>query len=344
MQRYVFAVLTMLCLSGTAGAQPADSVDELIAKGIELRKRGDDRAALGLFQQAYAATPTPRAAGQLALAEQALGRWVAAERHITEALRSTSDPWVRKNYSSLTGALQMIQAHLGYVEVTGDPPGADVFVDGQPVGRLPLVDPVRVASGSVDVELRAPGFVTAGKTVAVPANGYERVFVVLYRQAPQPPAPVAQSPSMGVASTVAARAPTEANSGDAVSPSTLRASYKWIVWGAGAIGLGIGAYGAIENGRRTDAFTAAGCRLDNQGVAVLATTRAYDTHCNSLKGDYESATTIAVVGFVAGGVLAAAGAVLGLTEPKPTSAGVALQSCGLDGSRSALGAACAFRF
>jgi hypothetical protein len=64
-----------------------------------------------------------------------------------------------------------------------------------------------------------------------------------------------------------------------------------------------------------------------------------------LKNDYESATTIAVVGFVAGGVLAAAGAALWLTEPGPASAGVALQSCSLDvGSRSALGAACAFRF
>jgi hypothetical protein len=333
MQRSLFAVLTLLCLSGTATAQLAgDKADELIAKGIELRKRGDDRAALSLFQQAYAAAPAPRAAGQLALAEQALGRWVAAEGHMTEALRSTSDPWVRKNYSSLAGALQMMQSHLGHIEVTGEPPGAEVFVDGQPVGKLPLADPVRVAAGSIDVELRAPGFVSAGKTVVVPANGYERTFASLYRQVSVPSQVIQATPVAAVQTSSPSR------------PSELRASYKWIAWGAGAIGLVFGAYGAIENGRRTDAFTAAGCRLDNQGVAVLAATRAYDAHCNSLKGDYESATTIAVAGFVVGGVLAAAGAVLWVTEPKPASVGVALQSCGLEGSRSVLGAACAFRF
>ncbi len=345
-QRSSSAFLTLLCLSGTALAQRAgDKADELIRKGVELRKRGDDRAALGVLREAYAAAPTPRAAGQLALAEQSLGQWVAAEGHLTEALRSPDDPWVRKNHASLTEALQTMETHIGRVAVTGDPPGADVYVDGQPVGKLPLADAVRVAAGSVEVELRAPGFVTAGKTVVVPANGYEQIFVGLFREAPAPLAPVAPAGPTGAAAV--GSAPAQAASGAAAGSSApaLRASYKWIAWGAGAIGLGLGTYGVIENGQRSDSFNAAGCRLDAHGNAVLASTRAYDANCNSLKNSYQSATTIGVVGFVAGGVLAAAGAVLWFTEPKLVNDKVALRSCSLDvGSSSELVAACAFRF
>jgi hypothetical protein len=346
-QRSSLAVLTLLCLPVVASAQRSgDEADELIRKGVELRRRGDDRAALGVLQEAYAAAPTPRAAGQLALAEQALGHWVAAEGHLNEVFRSPSDPWVRKNRSSLTEALQTVRTHLGRLAVTGDPPAADVYVDGQLVGKLPLADPVRVAAGSVEVELRAPGFVTAGKTVVVRSHGYEQTFVGLFREAPLPLAPVAQAAPPGAAPTVvSARAPAEIAARDG-SPSTARrASYKWIAWGACAIGLGVGTYGVIENGQRSDAFNAAGCRLDSHGAAVLASTRAYDANCNSLKNSYESATTIGVIGFVAGGVLAAAGAVLWFTEPKSANDGVALQSCRLGvGSGSELAAACAFRF
>jgi hypothetical protein len=343
-------VLALLCLPGMARAQrSSENADELLRKGVELRKQGDERAALGILQQAYAAGPTPRAAGQLALAEQALGRWVAAEGHLNEALRSQDDPWVRKNHSSLTEALQTIQTHLGRVEVTGDPPGADVYIDGQPAGKLPLADPVRVAAGSVEVELRAPGFITSGKTVVVPSNGYERVFVGLYRPAPVAPPPVVQTTPAGAVPTSAGeRGPSELDSGGASpsrGPSALRSSYKWIALGAGAIGLGVGTYGVVENGRKSDAFNAAGCRLDSKGTAVLASTRMYDSNCNSLKTSYESAATIGVVGFVAGGVLAAAGAVLWFTEPKSANDGVALRSCRFDvGSPSKVGAACVFRF
>ena len=54
----------------------------LIRHGIELRKVHDDEGAAREFQKAYDQVHTPRAAGQLGLAEQALGRWEDAERHV----------------------------------------------------------------------------------------------------------------------------------------------------------------------------------------------------------------------------------------------------------------------
>ena len=98
----------------------------------------DDEGAAREFQKAYDQVHTPRAAGQLGLAEQALGRWEDAERHVGEALHATGDAWVVKNRAILDEALGAIQGHLARVEVIGDPDGADVSVNGRLVGKLPL--------------------------------------------------------------------------------------------------------------------------------------------------------------------------------------------------------------
>src|SRR6478609_9704495 len=118
--------------------------DRLIRHGIELRKALDDEAAALEFQKAYDLIHTPRAAGQLGLAEQALGRWEDAEHHIREAMQASGDPWIVKNQAVLADALGIIQGHLGRVEVMGDPEGADVSVNGRKVGKLPLAEAVPV--------------------------------------------------------------------------------------------------------------------------------------------------------------------------------------------------------
>src|SRR5207244_1663513 len=54
----------------------AGSVEALLDQGYALRERGDDDQALAKFQAAYRLAPEPRALAQIALAEQALGRWL----------------------------------------------------------------------------------------------------------------------------------------------------------------------------------------------------------------------------------------------------------------------------
>src|SRR5262245_713516 len=80
-----------------ARASASNDEDALIRRGLELRRRGDDAAALPHFERAYWLAQSPRSAAQLGFAEQALGRWSDAEVHVAEALRAGDDPWVRKN-------------------------------------------------------------------------------------------------------------------------------------------------------------------------------------------------------------------------------------------------------
>ena len=59
---------------GSASAQE----EALIKHGLELREKHDDEGALAEFQRAYQLSKGGRALAQIALAEQALGRWVDA--------------------------------------------------------------------------------------------------------------------------------------------------------------------------------------------------------------------------------------------------------------------------
>ena len=186
------AVLAALVAqSRVAGAEATDDAEKLIRHGIELRKAHDDEGAARAFQQAYDQVHTPRAAGQLGLAEQALGRWEDAERHVGEALRTGGDPWVAKNRATLDEALGMIQAHLGRVEIIGDPEGAEVSVNGRSVGKLPLQGAVRVSAGEVEVEIHAPGYVMAQRTLTIVGGQYQRLVLHLTKEA------IAQSATPG---------------------------------------------------------------------------------------------------------------------------------------------------
>jgi hypothetical protein len=197
----VVLAAVVLVASGPAVASAAeragdDAEDALIRKALELRKRGDDAAARVELERAYAIARSPRAAAQLGFAEQALGLWPQADIHVSEALRSGDDPWIKKNRATVEEALTTIRQHVGRIEIVGGRPGADVIVNGQRVGAVPLAGPVAVSAGPVDVELRSPGQPPLAKSVSVAAGEYARVPFTLPSPAPPAPAPppIANSP------------------------------------------------------------------------------------------------------------------------------------------------------
>src|SRR3982751_2270792 len=87
-------VLIAGALVGAARQARADDAEPLIRRGIELRRAGRDAEALEQFRQANQLAPSPRAAAQIGLAEQALGRWLDADGHLRAALAAPSDPWI----------------------------------------------------------------------------------------------------------------------------------------------------------------------------------------------------------------------------------------------------------
>jgi tetratricopeptide (TPR) repeat protein len=312
----ILSCLLAASVALAAGAQ--EKADELAHKGIDLRRRGDDQGALPLFQEAHRIAPTPRSAVQLGTVEQAVGRWADAEEHITQGLRSPDDPWIKKNRAVIDEALRSVKGHIASVEVTGDPVGAEVLVNGKKVGVLPLAGAVRVNAGDAYVEVTAAGYRRGSRSVTVPAGEYQTVVLRLEKidQPPPPPPPPPTAPT---------------------------AWQKWAAYGAfggAAIAAGVGTYGVVSFNDKVGTFNEE-CGQGSSGP-VDKKSGAPSARCNSLQSDYKGARTLAIVGYSVAGALAATGVVLLLTAPDAPANEQVSWACAPTLGR--LGAACGVRF
>jgi hypothetical protein len=273
---------------GQVAPGAAASEEDLINRGIALREARDDGAALEAFRQAYNLERGARALAQVALAEQALGRWAEAETDLGQAIGRSDDPWIARNKALLNQALVEIQEHLGSLQLTGGVPGAEVLVNGASVGRLPLAKPLRVTAGSVTLEVRAPNYLPTSRTVSIPRRGLARETVVLLGAA-SPGAPPAPSPP-------AARAAGETRPLEAWPARTK----VGLAFAAGAVvSAAIGTtFLFVRDGRAQD-FNNAGC-----GTAALT------PPCESLRDREETAVTWVVTGMLGAAVLGGVAAYL----------------------------------
>lgn len=278
----VFFFVVATAIAPRAHAQDTNDPAALLQRGVELRRRGKDAEALDAFVRADALAPSPRAKAQRALAEQALGRWVAAEQHLVEASSSTDDAWVKKNRPVLEASLAEIRTHLGTLEISTTTPGAILFVDGDPRGPAPSTR-VRVAAGTMVVEVRAPGFTTTRRTVQVAPGATVRESFTLVAE------PSTATPSV-VPAPLAAPAPTAPTAAVEQVPlaTTPPRAPRWPAY----VALGVGAAGAVVGtyfGVRT--FTLKGQRDDACAPCSPASINA----ATSLHSQAVTAATISTI-------------------------------------------------
>ncbi|HLK41636.1 MAG TPA: hypothetical protein VKU41_33035 [Polyangiaceae bacterium] len=157
---------------------PHAEAESLIRHGVELRRLGQDGEALDVFRRAYAIDPTPRAGAQAALAHQALGDWVDAERGLAQALGAAADPWIALYREVLEQALAVVRAHLGWLVVDTNAAQAEIRVDGD-VETVPDANPIRVPARTLDLEIRAQGREPARRTVDVQPGARVSIFVAM---------------------------------------------------------------------------------------------------------------------------------------------------------------------
>jgi hypothetical protein len=173
-------------------AKAANRAEEAVQRGLRFMGAGEYDHAIREFLEAKELAPSPRTTAQIGIAEQALGHFVDAEIHMVDVLQAVEDPWVKKNRATLEQRLKEIQAHLGSLIVRGRPPGADVRLDGELVGSVPMRRPVRLPLGTVWMLVEAPGFRRKIQSVDIVAGEIASIDVDL-KPVPslslQPPAP-----------------------------------------------------------------------------------------------------------------------------------------------------------
>ena len=160
----------------THAAEP--TVEELIVRGLELRRAAKPEEALDMFRRAHALAPSVRTLGQMGLVEASLEQWLDAETHVLAALAKPDDAWVRKNRTFLDEALRVSRGHIGDLVVTG-PSGTTVAVDGKRAGMLPAVAPVRLVEGRAVVRASSAGFKDFSKTVRITGGARSSLAIIL---------------------------------------------------------------------------------------------------------------------------------------------------------------------
>jgi hypothetical protein len=247
-------VLAASVLTGWGTRAAADDLENLLRRGVELRRQGKTQDALETFQRAAAIRETPRVMAQVGLAEQELGLWARAETHLKSALDGESDPWIQKNRRALDEAFKTIERHLGSLEIVGSPAGAEVTIDGQPSGKLPSSGVLRMPIGEVKVSVRKDGYADVTRVVEIMRGELVRESVDLHAL---PPPPTPPPPLPATAGALAASGPSEGGGGaltvrrandeptghgaDERAPLYTR-WWFWTLVGAVAIGAGAGAY------------------------------------------------------------------------------------------------------
>lgn len=306
--------------AATVTAQPAED-ESLYRRGADLREAGRDEEALAVFREVLERRPSGRARAQVALAEQALGRWLDADAHLRAALEDRADPWVRRHRGVLEGALAMIARHVGAIALSGEPAGARVSVDGAPVGMLPMSEPVRALAGEVTLEVSAPGRYPLTRRVTVRPGETVREAVSL-RPLPQE----SEGQRAAVAERVVlrdVRVPVGAGPQRAIG---------WVSVGAAAIFAGVSIAAWVVREDAADRW--------NDDARCVGNGLTREQNCGDYRDTAESARVVAVSAAVGAGVLGVMAAVLLATSPRGRDARPAALRC----APGIGGVGCALRF
>ncbi len=274
---FAFALASILVSASTAYA---GTPTELVQEGVALREKGDDKGALEKFREADTAAPSGEAKAQMALAEQALGRWSDAELHLKAALEDGTNAFVKRNRKPLEGALETIGKHLATISLVDLPEGALVALDDKDFA--PALPSYRVSNGVHRFRVRKTGFADTPKDVNCDAGQTCRESVTLLPK-------VVLDPEHPIGSGGNGNGSGNGN----VGPAPQAPQNTWMkpvgitLAGVGVVGLGLGIYSEVQIGKADENAVDDKCITNSQCAADVKKAEKW--------------VTVRPVAFIAGG-------------------------------------------
>jgi tetratricopeptide (TPR) repeat protein len=298
-QSRAFAVLVLLAVAlcaGGAAAQENDGVREAgkhFQRGVALYNEADYRSALVEFKRAGALAPNAAVLYNIGETQYQLQDYAGAlgsfERYLGEA--SPNDP----HRNEVENNVQALRSRVGFVAVTTVPPGAEITIDDQPVGRTPLDKPIRVGIGQRKVVATLAGRQAVVRYIDVAAEDNVSVSLQLGSSISAETALPAATPS------VAAESPRAARGGGGSTTRVL----GWVATGVLAAG-GV-TFGVLAINKASDLKTQRG---------------TYPTSTAALDHTANLTTTYSILADALGaGALIVGGITLYSTLSSPTNAG-----------------------
>jgi tetratricopeptide (TPR) repeat protein len=266
-------------LAPRAMAQDADTVREAakrFQRGVALYGEADYRGALVEFKRACTLMPTAACLYNIGETEYQLQDYAAAlvifERYLAEASPTDS------HRTEVEGNVEVLRARVGHVTITTVPPGADITIDDQAVGKTPLDKSVLVSIGHRKVVASLAGRLPVTRYIDVAAE--DNLSVTL------------QLPSGGLAQTAGPFA-QQASAGEASSSRGSGARFAgWVA--TGVLAAGAATFGLFALKESNDLGT---------GKDTLGTPKDTLNHRARLTLTYSIlADTLAIGAVVVGGI------------------------------------------
>ncbi len=198
----VFALLlAMLAMSTfdarTASAQPANAgaspkaplVESLsgLAKeaydaAVILVNNGDSGHAIAKYRQAYDISMDPRLLFDMAICDRDLHAYAEMQGLLLRYEREAGAGMSAEQRADVEAALAAIHNFVGTVRLTVSEAGADVSIDGKPVGPTPLAAPLVLDLGRHVLSVQKEGFDTAERAVEISGGNETSAVMTLVRR------------------------------------------------------------------------------------------------------------------------------------------------------------------
>jgi hypothetical protein len=296
---------------GKSGGNRA-AAEALFNQGRELMTAGKFVEACPKFEASQQLDPGLGTMLNLAECYEKTGRTASAWAEYREAIPLARASGSKARQDLATERAQALQERLSTLTIramSGEDSNAHLEIrrDGVALQEAELGAPIPVDPGEHVIEAVAPGKQPWSHKVQVGPNAAKVAVEVPALK----PSTDGAAPPPAAAPATGAAASTTAPPADAAPSDTgsARRTTGLILGGAGVVGIGVGAFFGIQASSKWS---------DAKGKCS-----DYPYGCNEdatdLRSSAHSAATVSTVGFIAGGALLAAGAVLYFTAPKRDS-------------------------
>jgi hypothetical protein len=304
-RRAMFLFVLTALWSPAARAEDSEARHEAakhFQRGVTLYGEADYRGALVEFKRAAGFVPNPAVLYNIGETEYQLQEYASAlttfERYLAES--AASDP----HRAEVETNVQALKSRVGRVTITTSPPGADITIDEQPIGKAPLDKPVLVSIGRRKIIATLSGRPPATKFVDVAAEDVVAVTLAL---------PAALGATAPTAAEIAP-APPQPHP-PAESRGSAWRTAGWIA--TGAFAAAAGTFGVLALNQSSDLKTERGAYPTNAATldhAANLTTRY------SVLADSFAAAAVVVGGITLFSTLSSGGT----TEPSASAARVSV--------------------
>jgi len=263
-------------------ADEPPAVEALIQRGIQLRRTGDDEAALAVFLQAESEAPTSvRVLLHVVTAAQAAGKWLMADEYMRRVSRDKEDAYYRRHRTAIEQVEAAIAQRVGQFQALGAPEGAEVKLNGEVIGTLPMVEPRSFETGTYVMEVTNAGYYNLRRPVSITGGVLTREAIELKQRPADAPLDLTASGRFQ-GQMAADEAPREWWQSSAIT---------WTLAGVAVLGGAATGAALVVRERQADKWNDDEQCLDlgNPGV-----TR--EQACQSVRDDIDLAERVALVG------------------------------------------------